>query len=147
MLRLEVEVVINRPLEEVWAYVIDPDKIPEWDSAVLEAKASEVPLRKGSTVTMVGKFLGKRFETTLEITDLVPLKTYSVKATTPVPFEATNTFERVGGGTRIREAVQGETRGFFKIGDPIFMRILKRQSEGDFETLKELLEAQVPAQT
>jgi len=35
-----------------------------------------------------------------------------------------------------------EVGGFFKVGEPIVMRMVQRQSQGDFETLKDLLEAQ-----
>jgi uncharacterized protein YndB with AHSA1/START domain len=145
MLRTELSVDIKRPLEEVWAYVVDPSKVTEWDTAALEVRASETPLRVGSKITMVGKFLGKRFETTMEVTELEEHKTFSFKATKPMPFVGTYTFERIGNGTRFREVAEGETHGFFKVADPVFERIVKRQTKADLENLKELLEAQVPA--
>lgn len=145
MLRIEVAVEIKRSIEEVWAYVADPSKLPEWDSGALEAKASEMPLHKGSTVMLVLKFLGRRIETTLEVTQLEVNKTFSVRATRPFPFDVTYTVEPVDGGTRVREVAEGETRGFFKLADPIIENITERQAQADLETLKALLEARVPA--
>jgi hypothetical protein len=94
---------------------------------------------------MVAKFLGRRLETTIEVTEIEEGKKFSFKATTPLPFVGTYTFERIGGGTRFREIAEGETKGFFKVADPIFERMLKRQTKADLENPKELLEAQVPA--
>jgi len=122
-------------------------KVPEWDTAALQVTASETPLRVGSKVTMVGKFLGKRFETTMEVTGLEEHKKFSFKATKPMPFVGSYIFERIGNGTRFRQIAEGETKGFFKVADPVFERIVKRQTKADLENLKELLETQVPAAT
>ena len=38
MTKLEQSVVINRPTEEVFAFVTDIEKLPQWMSELVEAK-------------------------------------------------------------------------------------------------------------
>jgi hypothetical protein len=40
---------------------------------------------------------------------------------------------------------EGEPGGFFKLAEPLVARQAERQFKGDFETLKELLEARQPS--
>lgn len=48
MINFEFTVVVNRPVEEVFAYLTDPQKLPEWQSMVLEARQDslQAPWRK-----------------------------------------------------------------------------------------------------
>jgi hypothetical protein len=48
--------------------------------------------------------------------------------------------EPVDGGTKVTDHYRGETRGFFKVAEPIAVRLAKRQFENDSENLKTLLE-------
>ncbi len=68
-MRIEESLEINRPLEEVFSYVADPENLPEWSNLVLEVrKETEGPLQEGARFTTVAKFLGRRFETPFEVT-------------------------------------------------------------------------------
>ncbi len=40
MIKIEKSMVINRPIEEVFAFVINVEKLPQWAGPVLEAKQS-----------------------------------------------------------------------------------------------------------
>ena len=142
-MRIETEVVIKRPVKEVFAYVSDPARWTEWGSGVLECHVTETPIRKGTRLTTVTKFLGRRVETAHEVTQYQLNRRVSSRATSPFPVDMSYGFETVSGGTRLRLAVDGETRGFFRLADPLIARIFKKQTEGDLETVKEILEARV----
>ncbi len=136
MERIEAESVIKRPAEAIFAYLTDSKNWPEWNSLVLETSAEETPLRKGSRVKAVGRLLGRRIETTSEITEHEPFT---------LTLEDTYTFEPAAGGTRVRYKADAETHGLFKLADPILARIVKKQTDSNFGALKEILEAEVPA--
>ena len=143
MIKFEFTVVVNRPVEEVFPYLINPDNLPEWQSMVLEAR-QDTPgaMGQGTRVTDVRKFLGRRFETTSEVTAFEPNKRVDFKAVSgPIPFQISHTLETVDGSTRIKVVAQGEPGGFFKLAEPLVGTQAERQFKNDYSTLKDLLEA------
>lgn len=143
MIREEHEIVVNRPVSEVFAYVTDVSNLAEWQGGVVEARqVSEGPVGVGTRFTEVRKFLGRRIESALEVTEHEPDRRFSLNvASGPVPFEVRHTFEAIDGGTRIRVEGEGEPGGFFKMAEPLVARQAKRTFEHDFATLKDILEA------
>ena len=143
-MRVVESIEIDRPVEEVFAYVANPKNLPEWSTLAIEVKDAPEPIGEGDTFTAVGKFLGRRFETPYERASYEPNRRYTDRATGgPVPDqEWTYTFEEVSEGTtRLTRAAEGEPGGFFKLADPLIERALKRQVRADLETIKDLLEA------
>jgi uncharacterized protein YndB with AHSA1/START domain len=134
---------VNRPVEEVFAYVTNPANLPEWQSGATEGRLEGAgPVGVGSRMVEVRKFLGKRIESTLEVTQYEPNRRFAFKAVSgPIPFGVDHTFEPLDGGTRIHVAGEGEPGGFFKLAEGLVMKAVERESKKDFETLKDLLEA------
>jgi hypothetical protein len=91
--------------------------------------------------------LGRKIEGTYEVVELEPNKRVVNKSDEPFPWKAIITFQSENGGTRLVSAAEGELGGFFKLSEPIFARIMKKQLQAQYETAKELLEAQVLAET
>jgi uncharacterized protein YndB with AHSA1/START domain len=143
MAKLEESVVINRPIEEVFAFVADPEKMPEWMSDLLEAKqTSEGPLDVGATVTAVAHPLGRRIPSTQEIIEYNPNDKFAYKSTSgPVASKDEFIFEPVAGGTKVTRLTEVELGGFFRLAEPLAVRMLRRQFETNFAQLKDLLEA------
>jgi uncharacterized membrane protein len=140
---METSVVINRPIEEVFAFVTDMETRPQWSSQLLQAKmTSEGPVRAGSQYRYVEQFLGRRIETAQEITVQEPPSKQGWKVTSgPFPAEGSYTFTAVEGGTRFTLAVQGEAGGFFKLAEPFLARMIKRQIDSNLSNLKDLMES------
>jgi uncharacterized protein YndB with AHSA1/START domain len=109
-MRIQESVEINRPLEEVYEYVANPENLPEWTGTVIETrKDTPGPLLEGSTFTTVGKFLGRRIESPFEVTAHEFPRRHSHKSTGgPLPTEWTLTFEEVAGGMRYTQVAEGE---------------------------------------
>jgi uncharacterized membrane protein len=143
MIKNENSVEINKPIEEVFEYVTNIDNLPLWAGPVTEAKqTSEGPLGIGTTQTQVAQLLGRRIESSLEVTEYEPNKKFTTKSTSgPIPIEVHYNFEPVAEGTRLETVGILDAGGFFKLAEPLVARTLKRQTEGDFKTLKELLES------
>ena len=143
MAKFEQSVTIDRPLEEVFAFVSDPGNGKQWRSGLEEAElTSEGPLGVGSTFREVERFLGRKMERTSEITEFEPNSKCSFKSTSgPIAFHATISFEAQEDGTRVSMVADAEVGGFFRIAEPIVARMGRRQMETDMANLKDLLEA------
>ena len=146
MVRIEVSTEIKRPVAEVFSYMLDPAKVPEWNAIVEENRASETPIRVGTRVTSRARFLGRKIDSVNEVTELVQNQKYVQKTDKPFAITLTNLFAAAAGGTKVTTILEGEPGGFFKLGEPILVRIAKKQFQAQLDTMKELLEAPTTAE-
>ena len=69
MIKGEGDIVIHRPIEEVWKFLTDFENYPKWHKGMAEARqTSEGPTRAGTTVEVMTEILG-RYTMKLMITD------------------------------------------------------------------------------
>ncbi|GAH15534.1 unnamed protein product, partial [marine sediment metagenome] len=127
MIKIETSVVINRPIEEVFAFVTDVEKLSQWSAELVEAKkTSEGSVGVGTTFSGVVKMLGRRMENDHEVSEYEPNSKFAFKVTSgPAQMEVEYTFESVADGTKFTVVAEGETGGFFKLAEPIFARMLQ----------------------
>ena len=143
-IREELSVVIERPVEEVFAFATDPENDPLWQSTSLETEqTSGGPVGVGSTFRNTSKLLGCRIETAYEVTEMEPPRRQCVRIVSgPIPGSGCYLFESAdGGSTRFTQIFEAEVGGFFRLAEPLVGRALRRQMEADMETLKDLLES------
>jgi quercetin dioxygenase-like cupin family protein/carbon monoxide dehydrogenase subunit G len=143
-MRIEQSVEIERPLEEVFAFVADPLNDERWTPAVEETrKTSEGPLGVGTTFESVFRLLGRRFEASFEIAEYEQNRKVVLKPPTsgPVQLRGTRSAEASPGGTRLTITVEGRSGGFFGVADPVFARLAQRPLKAALANLKSLLEA------
>ncbi len=145
MAKVETSVVINRPVEEVACFLFDSTNSPQWQSGVVEmSQTSEGPPGVGTKINEVRRFLGREMKTTTEVIEYEANKKLAFKSTSgPIPIQGSYNLEPVDGGTRVTFILEADVGGFFKLAEPIVIRIAKRQFETDYNNLKDLLEAQV----
>lgn len=143
MIKVEVSIVINRPVEEVFAFLSDLEGNSKWRPGQIEAKkTSESPIGVGTTYRTVNNVLGRRMEGEMQVTAYEPNRQYTVKSKSGYfPFEARRIFEPVEGGTRVRFVVEAEPGGLFKLAEPLVESMARRRLEADVATLKDLMEA------
>lgn len=143
MAKMELSAVINRPVEEVFSFVTDLDKMTQWSAELVEVKkTSEGPVGLGTTFTTAVKFLGRRTEVDNEVSAYEPNKRYNIKVTSgPITGGGGYTFESVDGGTKATFAFDAEIGGFLKMAEPLAARMMRRQYETNLATMKDLLEA------
>jgi carbon monoxide dehydrogenase subunit G len=135
----EHELEIERPPDDVYAFLSDPENLPRWQSEVLEVRReSDTRFREVRT------FVGRRIESTLEVTAAEPGREFSLRsASGPVRFSVRHLVEPAGEG-RTRLRVVGDTEGaggLFKLGGPLLRRAAQRRFQEDFARLKALLES------
>ena len=139
---LEHEIVIERPLDEVFAFVTDPANAPRWQSGVLSTtKTSDEPMGAGVRWREVRTFLGRRVEGTLEATEYDPDRLFALRSVSgTVAIEVRHLFETFDGGTRIRVLAEGDAGRLGRLGGRFVRRAAERQLKGDLARLKQLLE-------
>ena len=143
MATAELSTTINRPVEDVFAVMSNVEDNPKWSSAALEAKQTSAgPIGVGTTAHFVGKFIGRRIESDSVVTEFEPNRKFTWESKSgPFPLRGSFTFEPVEGGTRVNAIFEAEPGGFFKLAEPLFVGMAKRQFQGDLANLKDLMEA------
>jgi hypothetical protein len=141
------EILIRAPRSNVAAYAMNPDHDPDWIGGIREARmATPPPLRLGSRVERVARFLGRRFHYVLEIAELRPatlLGMHSVSG--PFPMQVTYSFADANGGTRMGIRVEGDAGGFFRLAAPLLALMVKRNVSRDLRSLKGRMERSATA--
>jgi uncharacterized membrane protein len=149
MVRGEESVTINRPIEEVFTYLSNIERQPEWVSTLVESrKTSSGPTAVGTTYQQVVKFIGRRMELDCEVTGYEPPTLYAFRARSgPMRSEMQLTLASEGPETtRVTQVFEGESGGFLKLADPILTRTAKKQFAADLETLKTSLESGIASE-
>ena len=142
MNEFEITVVIERPVEDVFAVLTDMSKTPAWTPGLAEVRrGGDGPLQVGEALTFVGSFLGRSYESAAAVTELVADERFASKTTSgPFHLETDSRLEPVANGTRLATIYRGESHGFFKIAESIVTRLARKQFETAAVNLKALME-------
>ena len=141
MIKVEKSIVINKPVEEVFRYLVSEGNGTKWQNGVVEVIDEGPRNNVGSRYTEVRKFMGQEMRSTVELTEFVQNARYAGKVIKgPVPYEFNITLEGVDGGTRMTTCVDGEPKGFFKLAESMVASQLEKSLMEDGQKLKEILE-------
>ena len=137
------ETTIERPCADVAAYAGDPTNAPEWYANISSVRwQTEPPVRVGSRMDFVARFLGRTLAYTYEVVELVPGQRLVMRtAHGPFPMETTYTWQPIT-GTRTRMTVRnrGEPAGFRRIAAAVMAAAMRRANEKDLANLKRIME-------
>ena len=143
MARAEASLVINCPVNEVFAYLADINRGTEWQSELVEAQqTSSGPMGTGATIREVRRFMGRNLETVFTVTEYEPdFRLGFESATGPIPMRAHFILEGSGDGAKVTMTVEAELTGVFRMTEPLVVHSAKKQMDTDIAKLKDLLEA------
>ena len=143
-MNVESMVIIERPVEEVFGFVVDLTNIPSMDPSVESVeKTSEGPIEAGTTFRMRQKTppLGKVREASVHYTAVEPNKKIEFEAMVePISPTASLTFEQANGGTRVTFRGEPNPVGPFKVLSPLISRQGQRMWDKRLAGLKSTLE-------
>ena len=147
MIKNEKSIIIQRPIEEVFAFVSDLQNATQWQSGVLEVRrVTEGPLGIGTQFAFVRKFMGRKMEAISEFVAYEPNSKVVFKNNSgPMDFENSYLFEATDECTRLTSILEMQPKGFISLAEPLIDAGLKREMETAFGDLKDLLESRVPA--
>jgi uncharacterized membrane protein len=144
VIRVDLTIQVNRPVQEVFAYVTDPAKLAEWQTNLVSiTKETEGPVRSGTLFKEVRRApFGRTVEAIVEVSRYQESRRFDLRIVSgPMPIDGTNEFTAADGATRIEFAAEGELRGALRLAAPILGRLLRRQFENDYARLKDALES------
>ncbi len=144
MVTVGKELVINRTQQDVFDFMSDPANASQWQSSNVSAEwTTEEPIGVGSTQHSVSRLLGRKIDSTMELTTWDPPNRYSFKVVSgPIPFEANIEFVPEEDGTKVTFRGNAEVGGFFKIAEGLVGKQFQKQLDTDWDALKLILETQ-----
>lgn len=141
MIQHEVSIHLNRPVEQVFAFLADTSKLPDWQSNLIKNELlTQGPLRAGSRFREVRRLGRSESEIQAEITVFEVNKRLETKTVTKPEARVSYSLDPEQGGTRLKYKFALETTGLMRLLEPMIAGSIKKESEADFETLKRILE-------
>lgn len=135
---------IDRPADEVFAFVADAENNPRWRSYVVETVwLDDGPMRVGRRGRQVSKVLGRPMAVVAEIAEWDPPRHVAWRAVAGFATVRTDcTVEPEAGGCRLTIIAEGEFNSrVMRLLSPLAIAVAKRQADGDVKKLKAALEA------
>lgn len=133
MIRIEKSIVIDAPVEQVFAYLVDPAHLPEYLPGTDEVTDIQRLPDGRHTCTIVSTFLGVHIEVKNEQVEVVPNERIVEQSHGGgMAWTATTRFERLEGGkTRASEVDEATLHGgpLGKLGEAFFAKYLDHGME------------------
>ena len=133
---------IDRPRDEVAAYLRDPVNDSTWIGGVRSARLlTSGPVAVGSQVERVASFLGRRIRYVNEVTDLTDDHLTMRSVSSPFPMRVTYRHRDAGNGTtEVAVRVEGDAGRFYALVGPLLGLAVRRSIARDLRNLKRALE-------
>jgi uncharacterized protein YndB with AHSA1/START domain len=137
---------ITRPPEEVFAYLMDPAHLPEWQESLVSARAEGgAPPVVGSKLITTRKVGRSERTMTMEMTSLNPPKSWAARGIDgPIRGIVKGTVEPLDAGARSRVTIELDFEGH-GLGKLLVPLVVRRQAQSemprDVRNLKERLES------
>ena len=140
MPRFATTVEIARPPEEVFAYLADVSKLPEWQASLVRASA-DGEVRVGTRIRERRTFMGRERDTELEVTVYEPPRRFDLRSRGgPVSFDIRHVLEPAGGGTRLNAELDFKLGAMIRLAARPLLKPAEREFHDDFQRLKRTLE-------
>jgi uncharacterized protein YndB with AHSA1/START domain len=142
MITFENEIVINRPVEVVFAAVTDIPGWRRWQPGLLESRqTTPEPVGVGTKAVTVRTNFGQRFQIGVDVTEFVPNHLFAFRSVSgPITVMIRMTLTPVAGGTRLHQQTEGPPHGVFTVAEPVLARPLKKEMPDGLARIKALLE-------
>lgn len=141
MIQHEVTIHLNRPVEQVFAFLMDTSKLSTWQSNLIKLEQITAgPLHTGSRFREVRRMGRRESEIQGEITALEPNRRLETKTVTKPQAMVSYSLDPEQGGTRLSYKFVLVTSGLMRLLEPMIASSIKKDTAADFQTLKRILE-------
>jgi carbon monoxide dehydrogenase subunit G len=120
---LERSIVIDRPVEDVFAFVSNSENRPKWVRLSEVRKLTKGPVRVGTTFSNTVDMMGRKWES-------------------PFPCQLDHFFKPVAEGTQVTLRLQADYGGVSALAGLLMGLGGRRQMQSDLAALKKCLEGQ-----
>ncbi len=145
MITKETSINIDRPIEQVFAVLVDSKNQPKWDTGLLEARlVPDGPVRVGTRITELRKFMGRTAENTGEVIEFEPNARITRKTVDgPLTVVGTITFGATTEGTKVSWRWDLQSKGLFTLVGSMIGNAMNKGAQNCLRSLKQLLERPV----
>jgi uncharacterized membrane protein len=143
MLKDHASITIDRPAEQVFAFLADPENIPKWQAGVTESRLiTPGKLGVGVQFHETVRVMGRPIKVVCEITEYKPAHNLTFRSISdaPIQFVGGFTFEPTNGGTALSYAGTTSLKGLLRLIEPLFAGEVKRELENEMKRIKHVLE-------
>ena len=141
MIQHKVTIHIHRPVEQVFEFTVDEKNLPKWQADFVEGEQlTEGSMRVGTHVREVRRMGPRQADIQAEVTTFEQNKRFATMTLTTPKVTVGYEFESENGGTRVTYNFTMVTSGFMRLLEPIISGSIKKDTEADFERLKQILE-------
>src|SRR5512138_342911 len=143
MINLNVSTMIYRPIKQVFNFMSAPENDFQWRCEILAStRLSEGASTIGTLFRSIGHLMGRRVESTFEVTEYEANRKYGFKSLSgPLQSQTSYTFEIASGSTKITVSTQANVVNFFQVGEGLLEKKMKKQLKDNLVMLKNVLEA------
>ncbi len=143
MAHIQKSILVQAPIEKVFDYLNDPNKLTEYWPGMLEVKDVEGLPNGGTRFKFAYKFAGVRLEGKSEDTEIIPLKRMVSVTHGGIDSKVTWELEQVTGGTQVK--VENE----YKIPMPLIGNlaegVINKMAENDSDVILANLKVRMEA--
>jgi uncharacterized membrane protein len=144
-MKIEQCLVINLPAEKIFDYIADVENWVECSSVVIAVrKTAPGIISVGATWRCTTRFLGRWLETTYELVEHEPSHFFTLKSISglcPTIFSCKLEAIECDRTNVSVEAMISHIEGFLGLEDSVVVSAVRRQMEGDLQTLRDILQA------
>src|SRR5688572_11521562 len=144
MINLKEEILIDRPVEEVFTFVTTLENIPKWQSALSSHVITQGPVGLGTRFEESFKMMGRTVDVVCEITEYEHPRKLGWKSTTSqmIAFESRFLFDPANSGTRVRFEGGNTLKGVWRLAEPLVGGEFRRELKAELEKLRDVVEAE-----
>ncbi len=143
MLTVDESVVIDRPRQEVYEFLADPENVPVYNGNIVEYELlSGGPYEVGRRCRAVVRVAGRRLDSTDELIEAEDGRRIKIQSDdAKIPYTLEVRFDDEGDATRVTWHQEMESlKGVFKFADSIVLKMYSRDVRSNLDKAKTLLE-------
>lgn len=141
-MHFDLEITVNRPVDEVFRYAADIEHVPEWAKpARTREKLTEGPIGVGTRYRAVDQMPGRRIEFIEEVTIYEPNRRAAFSLGEPINGQIDARFQPVEDNTKVDFSVALNPTGLMGLLEPVMAKPMRRMFEKDLANLKAAVEA------
>ena len=142
MARIEGEIAINRPVDEVFDFVADERNEPRYNPRIVRVeKRTSGPIGPGSRFRAEAASWPRTVPMTIQYTAYErPRRLASSIRMAAADIQGTLTFDPVAGATRMRWSWEVKLRGWYRLATPLVAYLGRRGEQATWAGLKRFLE-------
>ena len=146
MASIRGEILIGRPVQEVFDFVADERNEPKYNPRMLRVeKLTDGAIGSGTQFRATTRSRGRPLNMLLETTEYRrPMRLANTTSMSSATIRGVLTFEPASGGTLLRWSWDVETRGALRLLSPVIGHLGKRREAANWAGLKRYLESMPP---